>query len=105
MKVQFKGICESVWTDKAKNVEGFIQKILIKIPERLDDFGDPVSKETFYEVGYFNKDIEKLISDTEFPGKRVEVEAYLNSNYYKSPDGKETYILNLNLKSIKEYVR
>lgn len=103
MKVTFKGIFLDIETKEVKENE-FVQKLIIKRPERKDDFGEVVQKESVFEIGNYikdaNKDASKVFDLKDWQNKKVEVTAYLNS-VEQEKDGKKARFLNLNFREIK----
>jgi hypothetical protein len=100
MNVKFKGIVKHCQINELDKSQGFVNKFLIYQPEKKNEFDELLAKEQFIEVSYFSKELKKMHLPTDWINKRVEINAYLNSNLYISSPNKQNYILNLNLKTI-----
>lgn len=82
-----------------KNGQGQWQEIRITKPGFVDEYGEKKGKDKIFPVILYNNDIShhNLMPQR---GKKVDVEAYLNSNEYRTEKGL-AYNLSLKLKSIK----
>lgn len=104
MKVEFKGIVTSISSKEVKPNE-VAQTVTIRRPERKDEFGDVIQKESFFEVQQYVKEAEKndakILDAEEWQNKKVLVTAYLNSNPYETKEGVKMNILNLSLRKLE----
>lgn len=81
-----------------KNGQGQFQQVYITKPPYRDEYGEVRGKEKTYPVTLFNNEITTL-KLKEKVGKKVDVDAYLNTIEYQTEKGLE-YQLSLKLKSI-----
>lgn len=105
MLVKLRGLLISVSPKETTERGTDIIKIYVKVPEKINEFGEIYQKETIFEIKAIGKQIGILpaaafkVNDTDIP-ERVEVNCYLNSmvNEY---DGKKYYNINLSLAKLE----
>lgn len=99
MIVKIRGLLTRVDSPQNfKNGQGQYQNIQVTKPPYRDEYGEVKGKEKVYPIVLFNKQITNL-KLTDKVGRKVDVDAYLNSNEYQTENGVE-YSLNLKLKDI-----
>ena len=106
MKIEIKGFLHEIEKERTvsgKNGDTRIKDLLIKIPERKDDFGDVVQEVQFYPVSVFNKRIEELPLFLE-KGAKVKVTCYLQSRAWHKENEGTRYNLGLVLAKLEVIV-
>jgi hypothetical protein len=105
MLVKIKGLLFSV-SQKIKTENGTeIVNLLIKIPDKINEFGEVYQKEIVYQVKAIGNNIGKLpkeilgLTDDKTPVK-VEISCFLNSFKQELEGNKIFYNLSLNLYKI-----
>ena len=98
---EFKAIVIAIETKEVEKTGAWSQTIFVKQPERKDDFGEVVQKETIYPLNHYFKDVSKSFLPENWLNKKVVCEAYVNSRTYTPEGKKEIYIVDLSLKSMK----
>lgn len=106
-KIQLKAIVKRVTPVSSRsgkdNRTNSFQGLIVTVPGFVDSFGEKKGKDEDWEIQLINDAITKhdLLSKN-LQGKKVVVEAYLNSNAFIH-NGEQKYALNLNLASIDVY--
>jgi len=104
MKITIKGFVQAVTPVLTKlngNTTFRIQSLIIMIPGYQNEFGEKVGKDETWQVDITNDQIEKHnLSAKNIDGKKIEVNAYLNSRTYKK-DGADAYALQIRLADYK----
>lgn len=91
--------------EKSKDGKTEFVNLHFKQPQPINDFGEPVGKESIFKISVFNKNIEKISDHVgkDFPaGLKAEIKCYMNGRYEK-PEGSDKFFYNidLNLASIE----
>ena len=98
MKIEFKGYIKSVMSPVDRKGT-LVQDIVIRIPERKDEFETVVSKEQFYPMALMREKIDEYKLQY-LIGKKVMVTGYLNGREIVTQSGIQ-YGLSLVVKEIK----
>lgn len=98
---EFKAIVVAIETKEIEKTKAWSQTIFLKQPERKDDFGEVVQKETIYPLNHYFKDVSKSFLPENWLNKKVIAQAYVNSRPFTPEGKKEIYIVDLSLKSMK----
>ncbi|MES2810036.1 MAG: hypothetical protein V4619_15500 [Bacteroidota bacterium] len=104
MKITIKGFVKAV-TPVLSKTSGDktyrTQNLIITVPGYRNEFQEQVGKDEDWGVEVFGDNIEKhKLLDQNLTGKKVEVNAYLNSRTYKK-DGTDAYQLQLRIADYK----
>lgn len=105
-KIQLKAIVKEVTQVSSKagrDRTNTFQALIITVPGFVDSFGDKKGKDEEWKIQLMNDTIIKhdLLSKN-LIGKKVVVDAYLNSNAFLY-NGEQKYALNLNLAKLEEH--
>lgn len=105
MLVKMKGLLIGIGPKETTDKGTEIVKLYLKVPEKINEFGEVYQKETTFEIKAIGKQIGKITDIKEKLNKgsspvKVELTAFLNSlqNEY---DGKVYYNVNLSLAKIE----
>lgn len=103
MKITIKGFVKAITPvlTKTSGAQQYrIQHLIVMVPGFRNQFDEPVGKDETWAVELFGDNIEKQKLTPDMAGKKIEVNAYLNSRTYKK-DGEDAYQLQLRLADYK----
>lgn len=100
-KITKKGIIKKVGVVETVGADTKIQRMILFVPARKDEFGDTMGSDDFFEITAISKKVAELNLNAQLLEKKVEVECYLNGRQFDRTDGTKGYAHNLNLNSIK----